>query len=1017
MPFEERGESKMRVAGITLVLAFGSVAASPASAADHVVQPGQSIQAAIALSQDGDRILVQPGTYLEAIDNLGKAIEIVGTGGAAVTVIDATGLGTSAVTFFSDALESTRLAGFTVRGGTGTESAPMHSLGGGIRVHGIAGTLIEECVIESNTAILGGGIVSFVPLQFLDPWSELPTLPRLVRCVIRNNSAVRYGGGAYGLLIFEECEFENNVADWGGGTSQVYLVDRCTFTGNHARIDGGGSHGSKYLGTSGGHLTTIKACAYELNTAVGEGGGAYLDNRVGFFFGIVVTHSMFLSNSSATASDLSVTSDATEPFQVIPARIENCLIASGTAASTGHVVSKGSFGPANLNNCTFYGATLVGSYKGRNSVFANNPNPFVSLFPGEFDFCIAPIQLPGTGNLVGDPQLVNPAAGLFQLANGSPAIDAGSPGLPFTFAAQLDIDGKPRYQNGRVDMGAFEFETDCDGSGTPDWLELASGILTDINSDGIPDGCEAIVDCNGNGIHDVVELASGTATDCDGNGVLDVCDPFVDCNGNGLTDSCDLSSGIATDCDRNGVLDSCQPLIDCNRNGVQDICDIASGAFADCNGNGVPDVCELHPTGNSDGDGVLDSCQYLMVPQGYPTIQAAIDAATPPYKTILIDEGIYSGPGNVALDFKGKGLTIRGRHGASRTILDSKSAAAAVAPIGAADGPIRFENLTIRNSNAAGGAVRVLQGAIVELRRCILESNVNSASGGAISAASGAFVVLDHCVLRLNRANVGGGAVFATGNGTQVTLEHCTLAYNTALGTIGLQGPKGGGAIAAAGGALVVVRDSILASNTAPLAPVALASGANSRCEITNSLLDVGQAGVASQSGGVTVLDPANLAGDPSFVDAFGGDVHLAPNSQCLDRGTATGFDYEGDPVMGVADLGADEFHLHLYASGAPAPGSILTLVVVGPAAQGPVLLLASTIRFVPPLATPFGLLEVAPPYFGGGPIVLADALHGGSIQLPIPIHAAPPPGTAIHVQALVAGAPPRLTNALKLAN
>ena len=60
------------------------------------------------------------------------------------------------------------------------------------------------------------------------------------------------------------------------------------------------------------------------------------------------------------------------------------------------------------------------------------------------------------GNISGDPKLVSVAKGKYQLASGSPAINAGSnsaPDLP-----KKDLVGHPRIVGGTIDMGAYEFQ-------------------------------------------------------------------------------------------------------------------------------------------------------------------------------------------------------------------------------------------------------------------------------------------------------------------------------------------------------------------------------------------------------------------------------------------------------------------------------------------------------------------------------------------------------------------------------
>ena len=76
-----------------------------------------TIQAAIDSAQDGDVIVVSPGTYFENIDFLGKAIQVKSQVGARATIIDGRSRD-SVVTFASGEGVASILNGFLIRNGT-----------------------------------------------------------------------------------------------------------------------------------------------------------------------------------------------------------------------------------------------------------------------------------------------------------------------------------------------------------------------------------------------------------------------------------------------------------------------------------------------------------------------------------------------------------------------------------------------------------------------------------------------------------------------------------------------------------------------------------------------------------------------------------------------------------------------------------------------------------------------------------------------------------------------------------
>jgi len=112
------------------VIALMLVGLARAATTIHVPADQPTIQAAISAAQNGDTILVSPGTYAENIDFIGKAITVKSTNGAKVTIIDAHQVGPAA-TFKSGEIRASVLSGFTLTNGVGS-GPPYFIYGGGV---------------------------------------------------------------------------------------------------------------------------------------------------------------------------------------------------------------------------------------------------------------------------------------------------------------------------------------------------------------------------------------------------------------------------------------------------------------------------------------------------------------------------------------------------------------------------------------------------------------------------------------------------------------------------------------------------------------------------------------------------------------------------------------------------------------------------------------------------------------------------------------------------------------------
>jgi hypothetical protein len=198
----------------------------------------------------------------------------------------------------------------------------------------------------------------------------------------------------------------------------------------------------------------------------------------------------------------------------------------------------------------------------------------------------------------------------FETTGGAIGFDSATGGIVYQIpGAQTDANGRVLLMQLTTKSGVkpnaiFNLLGDNAGAGKDnEWFAFGLSIPNPV-----------LVDCNGNGTHDAIDIASGLSRDCDRSGVPDSCEyaaaiANADCDGDGAFDLCEIYSGTEQDANNNNIVDDCECLGDVDGNGAVNVDDLIEiiAAWGDPN----PGAADL------DGDGTVGGGDLALVLQGW----------------------------------------------------------------------------------------------------------------------------------------------------------------------------------------------------------------------------------------------------------------------------------------------------------------------------------------------------------------------------------------------------------------
>ena len=335
-----------------LLTAFFLIAPLVCAADIYVPDDHATVQDAITAAMAGDTVIVRPGTYVENLNFLGKAITVRSAEGPELTVLDG-GNNLSTVTFWNGEGTDSVLDGFTITNGLGKFFSSVYH-GGGIHCEGASPT-ISNNIITRNDARFGSGIscLSFsaaviVNNQIIRNEAHFGgggglairnnSTPLVADNVIALNTSEIHGGGIYcfgdstptitdNLFSKNSCRSKGGAIMCNNGSSA--LISHNRIIENHADIAGGGiccvenssptienntisdntSKDGGGVGCEGFSSPVVNSCTLAHNTASNDGGGIrLLDNC-----SVTLFDSILWGNVAVTGSQVAVDGDAQNP--------------------------------------------------------------------------------------------------------------------------------------------------------------------------------------------------------------------------------------------------------------------------------------------------------------------------------------------------------------------------------------------------------------------------------------------------------------------------------------------------------------------------------------------------------------------------------------------------------------------------------------------------------------------------------------------------------------------------------
>jgi hypothetical protein len=529
-----------------LYLVGPSVLVAPAHGATTVVNPTVNpLQDALHAAEDGDTLILDPGTYAPVVVSGGKTLTIEGgpLGEAILSGMWITG-GEVALRglVFADSTQ-----GLKIEAGTATvEGSTFRDVGGtfapAIAVQAGAGLTLSDSVLERVRGPQGAISVTTDSVLSIDDvdirdcrgdeggaiFADASTVS-LERVLIEGCEGQTGGGIAAmsGTVVMQSVRITDTIADSGGG---LYVGSGAAVSAEDVVMSGNVANNGGHITIDGGSLLWDRGAL--LHASAETGGGISITS------GTASIHNALWSRLTASSGGgLSATGGQVSIRHSVIANTE--AVAGAAIAAAGGAVS--------------ISASIIVSSAGAEAIANTNPAPMsltdVLLWDNAEGEWIGAVD--AAGLIVDDPLFTDTIGGDWTLRSGSPGLDAAA-GLDHDgTAADVGIFGGSRAVELPDDDGdGYVYGRDCDDSNG-----MVNESMSEIWYDGVDSNCDGVSDFDADGDGWDSESRAGGG-DCDDFSaqIFPGQQEFADgidgnCDGVDLVDADGDGFGYDADCD------------------------------------------------------------------------------------------------------------------------------------------------------------------------------------------------------------------------------------------------------------------------------------------------------------------------------------------------------------------------------------------------------------------------------------------------------------------------------------